>query len=194
MNEPGNRRFRSALKTCLGRMLVCCTREYIALQRRIQLQKKRQPFLGYSNVVKDTCHRLDTETARSRRYSSCANRSCDHFLAILLINRNDLVEDVSTSGSGSSRCHDRPERTGRDRPRWGSRRPPRSGFSDADIDPIEGLVVVFPSPPMGCADSESQGNLRSNQRLTDAGTHIRTSQCRHLKNPPRRRLHHPGVK
>ncbi len=71
------------------------------------------------------------------------------FLALRLIDRNDLVEDVSTSGSGSSRCHDRPERIGRDRPPWGSRRPRRSDLSDADIDPIEGLVVVIPSSPIG---------------------------------------------
>jgi len=72
-----------------------------------------------SSVVQDTCCGSDTETAHRRRHFSCANGSCNHSLGVGWFDRNDLVEDVSTSESGSSRCRDRPDRGGRRVPHRG---------------------------------------------------------------------------
>ena len=44
----------------------------------------------------------------------------------------------------------------------------RSDLCEADIDPIEGLAVVFTSSPMKRADLESTVDRRSHQRLTAA--------------------------
>ena len=143
------------------------------------------------SVVQDTWGRSDTETAHSRRRYLCAIGSCNHSLGIGWVDRNDLVEDVSTSESGSSRCHDRPDQ--------GDRRVPHRGHLgllvgslDANIDPIEGprrrLSVL--------ADEMSRFRVHSRSKKPSVPHRreklVRTSQCR-PQYPSRRQLYYPGV-